>query len=57
MNNFKQPPDPMFNEEVAEGVTVDDFVAYMPSHSYIYIPDPRDVAGIERQCTLHVANS
>jgi hypothetical protein len=33
MNNPKPPPGAVFN-----GVTVDDFVAYMPSHSYIYTP-------------------
>jgi hypothetical protein len=31
--NKQPPPGAVFN-----GVTVDDFVAYMPSHSYIYIP-------------------
>jgi len=60
--NFKQPPpSPMFDanwqtpEEAAEasGVSVDDFVAYMPSHSYIYIPtrDMWPVSSVNARCT------
>jgi hypothetical protein len=60
--NFKQPPPgPMFDanwqtpEEAAEasGVSVDDFVAYMPSHSYIYIPtrDMWPVSSVNARCT------
>ena len=31
------------------GVSVDDFHAYMPMHSYILRADARDVAGQQRQ--------
>jgi hypothetical protein len=67
MNNFKQPPsEPTFAEYcraaeqaddeasgVTVGVTVDDFIAYMPSHSYIYIPTREmwPVASVNARCT------
>jgi hypothetical protein len=56
----KHPPrGALFNEdwfteeEVMAGVTVDDFVAYMPHHSYIYIPTREmwPVSSVNARCT------
>jgi hypothetical protein len=47
--NFKGGPPP--------GVTVNDFVAYMPSHSYVYIPTREmwPVSSVNARCTSPVA--
>jgi len=61
VNNFKQtPPGSMFDDDEMtseDGITVDDFVAYMQSHRYNLHSDRRHVASGQRQCTLHVADS
>ena len=56
--NKHPPPDALFNEdgfseEEAAGVTVDDFVAYMPSHSFIYIPTREmwPTSSVNARCT------
>jgi len=59
----KQPPGPMLDEnwEIPKariGVTVDDFVAYMPNHSYIYVPTREmwPVSSVNARCTSPSSN-